>query len=167
MLAGTFEFVARRENYDRLLADPNLREVLGGTALFSVGLVVFTSRLALVLAILLNQRLRGTTFFRTVFFSPVVVSLVAWTIVWQFLLQDDGGLNGLLATAGVDGPNWLRRASGHGDGSRWSSSRSSRTSASTWCCSWPPSRGCRPSSTRRRAGTAPGPGPASCGSPSP
>ncbi|MEU4535887.1 sugar ABC transporter permease [Streptosporangium sp. NPDC023825] len=107
VLAGTFEFVGG-ENYDRLLADPNLREVLGGTALFSVGLVVLNLGLALVLAILLNQRLRGTIFFRTVFFSPVVVSLVAWTIVWQFLLQDDGGLNGLLATAGVDGPNWLR-----------------------------------------------------------
>ncbi len=107
VLAGTFEFVGG-ENYDRLLADPNLREVLGGTALFSVGLVVLNLGLALVLAILLNQRLRGTTFFRTAFFSPVVVSLVAWTIVWQFLLQDDGGLNGLLATAGADGPNWLR-----------------------------------------------------------
>ncbi|GAA3041168.1 sugar ABC transporter permease [Streptosporangium longisporum] len=107
VLAGTFEFVGR-ENYDRLLADANLREVLGGTALFSAGLVVLNLALALVLAILLNQRLAGTTFFRTVFFSPVVVSLVAWTIVWQFLLQDDGGLNGLLGVAGIDGPNWLR-----------------------------------------------------------
>ncbi|MET8054541.1 MULTISPECIES: carbohydrate ABC transporter permease [unclassified Streptosporangium] len=107
VLAGTFEFVGA-ENYDRLLADANLREVLAGTAVFSVGLVVFNLALALLLAILLNQRLRGTTFFRTVFFSPVVVSLVAWTIVWQFLLQDDGGVNGLLGAAGVDGPNWLR-----------------------------------------------------------
>ncbi|MEV4528452.1 sugar ABC transporter permease [Streptosporangium sp. NPDC049304] len=107
VLAGTFEFVGG-ENYDRLLADANLREVLAGTALFSVGLVVLNLGLALLLAILLNQRLRGTTFFRTLFFSPVVVSLVAWTIVWQFLLQDDGGLNGLLAVAGADGPNWLR-----------------------------------------------------------
>ena len=43
---------------------------------------------------LLNQRLRGTIVFRTLFFSPVVVSLVAWTIVWGFLLQDNGGING-------------------------------------------------------------------------
>jgi multiple sugar transport system permease protein len=46
--------------------------------------------------------------FRTLFFSPVVVSLVAWTIVWQFLLQRDGGINGFLAMAGIEGPNWLR-----------------------------------------------------------
>ncbi|GAA2899569.1 sugar ABC transporter permease [Streptosporangium fragile] len=107
VLAGTFEFVGG-ENYDKLLADANLREVLAGTALFSVGLVVFNLSLALVLAVLLNQRLRGTAFFRTLFFSPVVVSLVAWTIVWQFLLQADGGINGLLGVAGIDGPNWLR-----------------------------------------------------------
>jgi multiple sugar transport system permease protein len=107
VLAGTFEFVGG-ENYDKLIADPNLRGVLASTALFSVGLVVLNLALALVLAVLLNQRLRGTTFFRTLFFSPVVVSLVAWTIVWQFLLQADGGLNGLLGAAGITGPNWLR-----------------------------------------------------------
>ena len=45
---------------------------------------------------LLNQKLRGITVFRTLFFSPVVVSLVAWTIVWGFLLQDNGGINGML-----------------------------------------------------------------------
>ncbi|WP_031171730.1 carbohydrate ABC transporter permease [Streptosporangium roseum] len=107
VLAGTFEFTGG-DNYAKLLDDPKLGEVLGGTALFSVGLVVLNLSLALLLAILLNQRLRGTTFFRTLFFSPVVVSLVAWTIVWQFLLQADGGINGLLGSFGVDGPNWLR-----------------------------------------------------------
>lgn len=107
VLAGTFEFVGG-DNYARLAADPNLRPVLAATALFSVGLVVLNLSLALALALLLNQRLRGTTFFRTLFFSPVLVSLVAWTIVWQFLLQRDGGVNGLLGVAGVEGPNWLR-----------------------------------------------------------
>ncbi|MEV0612035.1 sugar ABC transporter permease [Nonomuraea sp. NPDC050404] len=107
VLAGTFEFTGG-DNYAKLLSDPNLGEVLSGTAVFSVGLVVLNLSLALLLAVLLNQRLRGTTFFRTLFFSPVVVSLVAWTIVWRFLLQADGGVNGLLGTAGLDGPNWLR-----------------------------------------------------------
>lgn len=107
VLAGTFEFVGG-DNYAKLLADPNMGQVLTSTALFSVGLVVLNLTLALTLAILLDQRLRGTTFFRTLFFSPVLVSLVAWTIVWQFLLQQDGGVNGLLGVAGVDGPNWLR-----------------------------------------------------------
>ncbi|MFI7447358.1 carbohydrate ABC transporter permease [Nonomuraea sp. NPDC049714] len=107
VLAGTFDFVGG-ENYAKLLADPNMGEVLTSTTLFSIGLVVLNLALALLLAILLNQKLAGTTFFRTLFFSPVLVSLVAWTIVWQFLLQGDGGINGLLGAVGVDGPNWLR-----------------------------------------------------------
>ncbi|MFG3701349.1 carbohydrate ABC transporter permease [Micromonospora sp. NPDC047620] len=107
VLAGTFEFVGA-ENYSALADDSNLGAVLRATGLFSVGLVVFNLGLALLLAVLLNQKLRGTIVFRTLFFSPVVVSLVAWTIVWGFLLQDNGGVNGLLDTVGVDGPNWLR-----------------------------------------------------------
>ncbi|PZG02452.1 carbohydrate ABC transporter permease [Micromonospora deserti] len=107
VLAGTFDFVGA-ENYRALAADPNLGAVLRATGLFSAGLVVFNLGLALLLAVLLNQKLRGTIVFRTLFFSPVVVSLVAWTIVWGFLLQDNGGVNGLLDTVGVDGPNWLR-----------------------------------------------------------
>ncbi|MCP9947370.1 sugar ABC transporter permease [Actinomadura madurae] len=110
VLAGTFEFTGG-ENYRKLAADPSLRSVLGATALFSAGLVALNLTLALALAVLLNQRLRGTVLFRTLFFSPVVVSLVAWTIVWQFLLQSNGGVNGLLDAVGVTGPNWLRGGS--------------------------------------------------------
>ncbi|QOC91385.1 carbohydrate ABC transporter permease [Micromonospora craniellae] len=107
VLAGTFDFVGT-DNYVALADDPNLGAVLRATGFFSVGLVVFNLALALLLAVMLNQKLRGTIVFRTLFFSPVVVSLVAWTIVWGFLLQDNGGVNGLLDTIGVDGPNWLR-----------------------------------------------------------
>ncbi|MEU1839519.1 carbohydrate ABC transporter permease [Micromonospora chersina] len=107
VLAGTFDFVGT-DNYQALADDPNLGAVLRATGLFSVGLVVLNLGLALLLAVLLNQKLRGTILFRTLFFSPVVVSLVAWTIVWGFLLQDNGGVNSLLDTLGVDGPNWLR-----------------------------------------------------------
>ncbi|GAB4051086.1 carbohydrate ABC transporter permease [Catellatospora paridis] len=107
VLADTFTFVGG-ENYQALADDPKLADALVATGFFSAGLVVLNLSLALLLAVLLNQRLRGTVFFRTVFFSPVVVSLVAWTIVWSFLLQDNGGINGLLETVGVDGPNWLR-----------------------------------------------------------
>lgn len=107
VLAGTFTFVGV-ENFERLFEDKQFAPVLQATATFSVGLVVFNLSLALLLAVLLNRKMRGITFFRTLFFSPVVVSLVAWTIVWGFLFQDDGGINGILQLVGVDGPNWLR-----------------------------------------------------------
>ncbi|GAA1691977.1 sugar ABC transporter permease [Glycomyces endophyticus] len=107
VLAGGFTWTGS-ENYERLAQDPALPGVLGTTAAFSIGLVALNLSLALVLAVLLNQKLAGTVVFRTIFFSPVAVTLVAWTIVWRFLLQDDGGVNGLLSVVGVDGPNWLR-----------------------------------------------------------
>jgi len=108
VLSGTFTFVGA-DNYDRLLADPAFRSSLRATALFSTGLVALNISLALALAVMLDQRLRGTVVFRTIFFSPVVVTLVAWTIVWGFLLQADGGVNQMLSLVGVEGPNWLRR----------------------------------------------------------
>jgi multiple sugar transport system permease protein len=107
VLAGSFRFTGAA-NYQKLLSDPALGEVMVVTSVFSAGLAVLNMAMALGLALLLNQKLAGMVIFRTLFFSPVVVSLVAWTIVWSFLLQDNGGINGLLQAIGVDGPNWLR-----------------------------------------------------------
>ena len=107
VLAGTFRFQGAA-NYFKLMRDPALPEVLLATAVFSFGLVILNMSLALLLAVLVDQKLKGITVFRTLFFSPVVVSLVAWTIVWGFLLQNNGGINGLLSVIGVEGPNWLR-----------------------------------------------------------
>jgi multiple sugar transport system permease protein len=107
VLANTFAFTGT-DNYRQLVGDPDVPRVLRATLFFSAGLVVINLALALLLAVLLNQKLRGTTVFRVLFFSPVVVSLVAWTIVWRFMLQDNGGINAFLGAMGIDGPNWLR-----------------------------------------------------------
>lgn len=107
ILRGTAPF-SGAGNYQQMLDDPLFAEALRNTVVFSAGLVPVNLALALGLAIALNQRLIGTTVYRTLFFAPVVVSLVAWAIVWQFLLQADGGINLALQTIGVDGPNWLR-----------------------------------------------------------
>ncbi|MET8978939.1 sugar ABC transporter permease [Streptomyces sp. NPDC004539] len=96
------------DNYAALADDPQLPKVLLATLLFCGGVVVVNIALGLLIAVLLNRKFRGVTVFRTLFFSPVVVSVVAWTLVWGFLLQDNGGINGLLGTVGIDGPNWLQ-----------------------------------------------------------
>jgi multiple sugar transport system permease protein len=59
-------------------------------------------------ALLLNQSLRGTPFFRTLFFIPSLLPIVASTVLWVWLLQPDWGLvNGLLYDVGVHGPRWF------------------------------------------------------------
>lgn len=108
VLAGNPTF-AGLTNYARMAEDTQLLQVLRNTAVFSAGLVPLNIVLALVLALLLNQQLRGTSVMRIAFFSPVVVSLVAWAIVWRFLLDADGGINLFLGVFGIDGPNWLRQ----------------------------------------------------------
>lgn len=110
VFSGAFEFIGA-DNYRRLLDDPYMPEVLGATAVFSLGVVALNLGLGLLLAVMLNRRIRGGTVFRTIFFSPVVISVVAWTLVWGFLLQDNGAINGLLAMVGVEGPNWLQQGS--------------------------------------------------------
>ncbi len=45
---------------------------------------------------LVNQRLRGTTFFRVVFFIPVVTSIVVVSILWRFMYQSDGLINSMI-----------------------------------------------------------------------
>jgi len=107
VLANSFTFVGV-DNFERFLGDPQIAPVMQATGIFSVFLVFFNITIALLLAVMLNRSLPGITFFRTLFFSPVVVSLVAWTIVWGFLFQDNGGINGALEVIGIDGPNWLR-----------------------------------------------------------
>ncbi|MEV4334398.1 sugar ABC transporter permease [Streptomyces sp. NPDC049597] len=108
-LTGEISFVGG-ENYRRLLDDPLAVEVARNTAVFSLGLVPFNICFALLLAVLLDQGLRGTVVFRAIFFSPTVVSIIAWTVVWSFLLSNDGGVNLLLRTVGIEGPNWLRES---------------------------------------------------------
>ncbi len=74
-------------------------------AIVSVPLALFGS---LMLAMLLNQRLRGTSFYRTFFFLPSLTPAVAVAILWTWLLQPDVGLfNYLLSLVGIQGPKWL------------------------------------------------------------
>lgn len=109
-LLGEFEW-AGWGNYERLLHDKRAWGALLTTLQFSLLLVVLNITLALTLAVLLNAKFRARAFFRTVFFLPVVVSSVAWVLIWQYLVAANGGINGALATIGITGPNWLREES--------------------------------------------------------
>ncbi len=101
------EFVGL-ENYSELLADPLFRKVTLNTTLYLVLGVPLTMAAALAVAVGLNriERLKG--FFRVGFYLPVVTSIVAVSVVWKFLLREDGGMvNAVLGLVGIDGPGWL------------------------------------------------------------
>jgi multiple sugar transport system permease protein len=97
------------DNYLRLAQDPLFHRVLRNTLLYVLGTVPVQMVLALLVALALNQRLPGQTFFRTAYFMPVVASTVAVALVWRWIFHADFGLlNSFLYMVGVDNPpNWL------------------------------------------------------------
>lgn len=97
------------DNYLQLFGgDPIFAEVLGNTLVFTVVSVPLTVALALVLALLANVNVRGTAFFRTAFFSPYVMNIVAIGFVWYYIYSPTNGiLNSILRLFGIEGPEWL------------------------------------------------------------
>ncbi len=87
------EFVGLRE-YSRIFADPAFLRALLNNALFVLVVVPVQTALALVLALQVNQKLRGIVFFRTIFFMPVVFPLSLVAVVWVLIYAP--GPNGLL-----------------------------------------------------------------------
>lgn len=78
------------------------------TIQYSVGNVAIGVTLSLLAALLLNQKLRGTVFFRTFFFLPSLTPVVAAALLWQWIFQPDVGLvNSLLRQVGIAGPGWM------------------------------------------------------------
>ncbi|PNR90043.1 sugar ABC transporter permease [Petrotoga sp. 9T1HF07.CasAA.8.2] len=63
---------------------------------------------ALLIALLLNRKLYGKTFFRTVYFIPFVTSVVAISLVWQWIFNDNGLLNYILTQIGFSKTPWLK-----------------------------------------------------------
>ncbi len=79
-------------NYLQILGDGSLHRALLNNSLFGMIVVPVETSLALFLAILINQKMRGVTVFRTIYFSPVVAPLVVVAVVWTFLYNPGQGL---------------------------------------------------------------------------
>jgi len=100
------------ENYTRAFSnDPTFVRSLLNTFYFAAVVVPVQSALGLGLAVLVNQKIRGVNIFRTIFFVPVVTSIVVVSILWTFLYQEDGLINSILGTltgGAFTGQAWLQ-----------------------------------------------------------
>ncbi|MCI0408312.1 MAG: sugar ABC transporter permease, partial [Acidobacteria bacterium] len=88
-------------NYRQAWKDPVFRVSLNNTLMFTVLLVTLQTVAALILALLLKQKVRGLGFFRSAFFIPVVTSLVVISTVWKLLYNSQGFINSVLRTLGA------------------------------------------------------------------
>ena len=98
------------DNFTRLFQDPLFFKSLRNTILFAIFVVPLQAGIALGLALLINVKVRGVNFFRTVYFLPVVTSMVVISMLWQFMYQPDGLINSFLRTisgGAIQGTDWL------------------------------------------------------------
>ena len=96
-------------NFKALLTDPLFSKALFNTMYYVGGVVPLRLIVALLAAILLNQKIKGVTFYRTAYYLPSVSAGVAISIVWTYVLDPQYGLiNSVLRYFGIEGPPWLQ-----------------------------------------------------------
>jgi putative chitobiose transport system permease protein len=100
-------------NFQRLGSDPVFWKTLGNTLLYLLGVVPVLVVLPLGLALLVNQKLRGISWFRASFYTPVIISMVVAGIAWRWLYAENGLFNQMLKQLGFEeglpwltSPNW-------------------------------------------------------------
>ncbi|MDO5494745.1 MAG: sugar ABC transporter permease [bacterium] len=95
-------------NYETILSDPTFWQAARATAIYTVAYVLLSVVIATLLAVLVNSQGWGKTFFRGVFFVPVLISPVVVGLVWGWILQRQGGLlNTALGAVGIGEIPWL------------------------------------------------------------
>lgn len=100
------------DNYIRLFGDADVWRSLKNVFIYAVITVPIGVFLSLLLAVLLNTKIRGKGVFRCIYFLPVVSAPAAVALVWKWLYNKDFGLiNQILNVFGVQGPDWLGNTS--------------------------------------------------------
>lgn len=96
------------ENYKQLFQEPDLILSLKNTVLYAVITVPIGLALSLLIASLLNAKIKGTSFYRTIYFLPSVTMAAAVALVWKLIFHGEFGiLNEVLQAFGIKGQSWL------------------------------------------------------------
>lgn len=97
------------DNYIEIFTDALFWKSLWNNFRFVVFVVPVQTALALLLAVLVNQKIRGRVAFRTIYFTPVTVVMAAAAVIWVLLFNANGLINAILETVtfGHFAPDWL------------------------------------------------------------
>lgn len=105
------------DNYRQVFDDPIFWRAMGNTLRYALVVVPAQMALGLALAVVVNQPIKGRTFFRAAFYFPAIASSAAITMLFLFLLSPEGLFNDILRTIGIDVSglanrgNWLGHSS--------------------------------------------------------
>lgn len=96
------------ENYEKLFADENIWQALINTFKYAIVEVPFSIAIALVIAVLLNAKMKGRSVYRAIYFLPMVVAPAAVAMVWKWLFNSEFGLlNHILESLGFKSVYWI------------------------------------------------------------
>ena len=113
--SGPQEFLGLA-NYQGLLTDPIFHRAIQNSIYYALIWVPLTMVIGLSLAVIVNQKLRGQTFFRAAYYFPAIASSAAITILWIFIMSPDGLFNNVRGAIGLDPLfEWL----GYGPKKNW------------------------------------------------
>jgi multiple sugar transport system permease protein len=90
------------DNYTRVLGDPIFQSAVTNTLYYTIVWVPLTMAIGLFLAIIVNQKIRGQTFFRGAYYFPSIASSAAITTLWIFIVSPYGLFNGIRAALGLN-----------------------------------------------------------------
>ncbi|MEO0184520.1 MAG: sugar ABC transporter permease [candidate division WOR-3 bacterium] len=111
-IAGPLKFIWFK-NYYRLLIDPKFYQSLLNTFWYVLGVVPLTIIFSIAIAYFLNQKIRARSVYRTVYYLPVVTSIVAISVVWRWIFNPDRGIfNAIFGMLGIEGLKWLNDSRG-------------------------------------------------------
>ena len=108
LLSPNLSFVGVK-NYINLFKSPLFYKVLKNTFFFTIGSMTLVMSLAVLLAVILNQKLKAKNFYRSLIFSPYITPMVVIAIIWMWIYNPEFGLaNYFLQLIGLPLSNWLR-----------------------------------------------------------
>lgn len=94
-------------NYLEVLKNPTFIKALGNTTRYAIGVVPIQLVIALLLALVVNGKIKGKSFFRTVYYIPTQTSAVAVSVIFLFLFKQDGVINKFTSLFGLQSHNFL------------------------------------------------------------
>ncbi|MDR0637884.1 MAG: sugar ABC transporter permease [Spirochaetaceae bacterium] len=96
------------QNFMRMFRDSNFKIAFINTIVYTFGTVPATIALSLLLACMMNAKIRGIGVFRVIFYLPNITAIIAISIVWVTIFSQYGPINGFLMSLGVKNPpGWI------------------------------------------------------------
>lgn len=92
------------KNYFELLTSPNFALILKNTFVFAISVTLIAVVIPVILAAVLNNKIRGSEFFKTAYFLPFITPMIVIAIIWEWIFDPNFGLLNYLLKAHI---NWL------------------------------------------------------------